>query len=123
MSVLNASVCVSLTQHRCQTYQWCPFHVRQTVERSDDVTVRRKIYCQACINGVYSIFKVAIGLYVKRIFNVSFNDIAYDSLMSPVLYFKCTNFSAIYVMSIHFVSLNSVFARNMVYLNSKMLSL
>lgn len=45
------------------------------------------------------------------------------SLMSPVLYFKCTNFSAIYVMSIHFVSLNSVYARNMVYLNSKMLSL
>lgn len=52
VSVLNASVCVSLTQHRCQTYQWCPFHVRQTVERSDDVTVRRKIYCQACISGV-----------------------------------------------------------------------
>lgn len=26
-------------------------------------------------------------------------------------------------MSIHFVSLNSVYARNMVYLNSKMLSL
>lgn len=39
MSVLNASIFVSLTEHHCQTYRWCTFHVRLTVKRSDDVTV------------------------------------------------------------------------------------
>lgn len=69
MSVLNASVCVSLTQHRCQTYQWCPFHVRQTVERSDDVTVRRKIYCQAlykwCLVYIQSRYRPIRQTYIQ----------------------------------------------------------